>query len=133
MLQEMVESGRVSRFDTPVLNSAGIEETTKVTRVGLFNAVQDGQYLHWLPDVQKLSILGRQPEERFRSTAEDLSESNGEMVKFALDPSPGSILSLLVQTPTLRTTGVRWSYWLYHLELGWLDCVYRSHSTDTIV
>ena len=33
----------------------------------------------WLPDVQKLSILGRQPEERFRSTAED-SKSNEEMV-----------------------------------------------------
>ena len=29
MLQKMVESGRVSRFDTPVLNSAGIEETTR--------------------------------------------------------------------------------------------------------
>ena len=101
MLQEMVESGRVSRFDTPVLNSAGIEETTKVTRVGLFNAVQDGQYLQWLPDVQKLSILGRQPEERFRSTAEDLSEIYGEMLKFALDQSCGSFLSLLVQTPTL--------------------------------
>ena len=101
LLQEMVESGKVSRFDAPVLNSAGVEETTKVTRVGLFNAVQDGQYLQWLPDVQKLSILGRQPEERFRSTAEDLSASNGEMVKFALDPSRGSILSLLVQTPTL--------------------------------
>lgn len=101
LLQEMVESGKVSRFDAPVLNSAGIEETTRVTRVGLFNAVQNGQYLQWLPDVQKLSILGRQPEERFRSTAEDLSASNGEMVKFALDPSRGSILSLLVQTPTL--------------------------------
>ena len=101
LLQEMVESGKVSRFDAPVLNSVGVEETTKVTRVGLFNAVQDGQYLQWLPDVQKLSILGRQPEERFRSTAEDLSASNGQMVKFALDPSRGSILSLLVQTPTL--------------------------------
>ena len=78
MLQEMVESGSVSRFDTPVLNSEGVEETTKVTRVGLFNAVQDGKYLQWLPDVQKLSILGRQPGERFRSTAEDLSASNGE-------------------------------------------------------
>ena len=101
--------------------------------MGLFNAVQDGQYLRWLPDVQKLSILGRQPEERFRSTAEDLSESNGEMVKFALDPSKASILSLLVQTPTLsERLEFRWS-WLYHLELGWLDCVYRSHSTDTIV
>ena len=102
LLQEMVESGRVSRFDAPVLNSEGVEVTSKVTRVGLFNALQDGKYLQWLPDVQKLTILGRQPGDRFLSTAEDLTASNGEeMVRFAIDPSRGSILSLLVQTPTI--------------------------------
>lgn len=102
LLQEMVESGKVSRFDAPVLNSEGIEVTSKVTRVGLFNALLDGQYLQWLPDVQKLTILGRQPGDRFLSTAEDLSASDGnDMVRFAIDPSRGSILSLLVQTPTL--------------------------------
>ena len=97
----MVESGRVSRFDTPVVLPNGEEASKTVTRVGVFNAVADGEYLTWLSDVQKLSVLGRQPKSRYLDTAEDLSAGTGGPIRFAVDPSRGSILSLLVQTPSV--------------------------------
>ena len=99
--EEMVESGRVSRFDTPVVLPNGEEASKTVTRVGVFNAVADGEYLTWLSDVQKLSVLGRQPKSRYLDTAEDLSAGTGGPIRFAVDPSRGSILSLLVQTPSV--------------------------------
>ena len=91
----------MSRFDTPVLNSAGVEETTKVTRVGLFNAVQDGQYLQWLPDVQKLIDFGSSARRKDSAQRPKISAQVTVRWSLALDPSRGSILSLLVQTPTL--------------------------------
>jgi biopolymer transport protein ExbB len=67
-------------------------------RVGVFNAVSRGKYLAWQPDVRKLTEIARQPPSRYVSTVGDL-ESATDTVRFAIDPSRGSILSLLVQTP----------------------------------
>ncbi|MED5465053.1 MAG: MotA/TolQ/ExbB proton channel family protein [Myxococcota bacterium] len=100
--QEMTESGKVVTFDTQVTDPSGESRTRSVTRVGVFNAVSEGKYLRWLSEVGRLTELARQPGARYLSTAEDLQRADEEMVRFGLDPSRGSILSLLVQTPNLR-------------------------------
>ena len=100
--QEMTESGKVVTFDTQVTDPSGESRTRSVTRVGVFNAVSEGKYLRWLSEVGRLTELARQPGARYLSTAEDLQSADEEMVRFGLDPSRGSILSLLVQTPNLR-------------------------------
>lgn len=99
--QEAIESGRVARFEATVVKPDGTESEKEVVRVGLFNAVADGKYLHWLADVQKLAELGRQPSGRYLSTIEDLEEETEGYVRVAVDPSRGQILGMLVQTASV--------------------------------
>lgn len=96
--QEMIESGKVVRFTSPVVAVAGGEAPAAVIRVGSFNVISDGKYLHWLPEVKKLAELGRQPASRYLSTVDDLESAKSGLVQFAIDPSRGSILALLVDT-----------------------------------
>lgn len=102
LMQEMTESGKVVRFKSPVTQPDGSAREREVIRVGVFNAVSEGKYLRWNPEVGKLTELARQPEARYLGTVADLEGSSSGTVRFALDPSRGSILSLLVQSPSLR-------------------------------
>jgi len=98
--QEMTESGKVVRFEANVVEPGGKSVKRDVVRVGTFNAVADGKYLRWLPESGKLAVLGRQPPTRYLSTVRDLEQAKGGQVRFAVDPSRGSILSLVVQAPS---------------------------------
>lgn len=98
--QQMIESGKVVRFKTNVVTADGDEKMLDVIRVGPFNAVANNRYLNWMPDVHKLVALARQPSRRYLTTVEDLEQAKKGYVRFAVDPSRGSLLSLLVQTPT---------------------------------
>jgi biopolymer transport protein ExbB len=101
--QEATLSGKIVRFEADVIRGKGKSEKLDVIRVGTFNAVGDGKYLKWLPEVGKLAELGRQPESRFLATVKDLEQAKpDESVRFAIDPARGSILALLVTTPTNR-------------------------------
>lgn len=98
--REMTESGKVVRFQAEVIEPDGTKGSKEVIRVGAFNLVSDGKYLDYDANTQTLSILARQPASRFVATAEELTEAEEGYVRFALDPSRGSILSLLVQVPS---------------------------------
>ena len=46
--------------------------------------------------------LGRQPEAQYANTTQDLFNSDpGELVSFAIDPTRGSLIALLIQKATL--------------------------------
>lgn len=97
--REMTEQGKVSRFDTDVIVDGGNKVQKEVVRVGAFNLISDGQYLEYTPATNTISQLTRQPSSRFTATAADLQQANTGVVPFALDPTGGSILGLLVQAP----------------------------------
>ena len=99
--REMTESGKVVRFQADVIEPGGNKQSKQVVRVGAFSLVADGNYLEYDPDSDILSELARQPAKRFLSTAAEISNATDGYVRFALDPSRGSILSLLVQAPNL--------------------------------
>ncbi|NQZ96491.1 MAG: MotA/TolQ/ExbB proton channel family protein [Myxococcales bacterium] len=99
---EMTEQGRIVKFPATVVTTEGAETAMDVVRVGAFNAVAGGKYLYWDNEVQKLKELGRQPEARFLGTVEPFESSTSGTTALAIDPSRGAILSLLVQTPSLR-------------------------------
>ena len=100
MLQEISESANVTRFETSVVKPSGEAYTAPVTRVGTFNIVTDDKYLNYVADSQQLVELARQPSGSVRSTAASLSSASGGDVGFALDPSRGALLGLLVQSPS---------------------------------
>ncbi|KAF7763377.1 biopolymer transport protein ExbB [Pseudoalteromonas undina] len=97
--REMTEQGKVSRFNTDVIVDGGNKVQKEVVRVGAFNLISDGQYLEYTPSTNTISQLTRQPSSRFTATAADLQQANTGVVPFALDPTGGSILGLLVQAP----------------------------------
>ena len=101
--REMIESGKVVRFPTTIITADGEEVEQEVVRVGAFNIVGDGKYLQFTPETGNLLEIPRQPQSRFVSTTSEVFDAQaGSIVKFGLDPTRGSLLSLLVQTPNLR-------------------------------
>lgn len=100
--QEMTESGRIVTGARNVVSRDGIEETQQVTRVGLFNAVSDGQYLQFIPETQRLVEFARQPSSRYLSGPKALADGDSGTIAFAADPVRGQLLEILTQAPNLR-------------------------------
>ena len=100
--REMTESGRVSRFTAGVNMLHGARVERELIRVGSFVIIGDDGYINYDLHLQTLVELGRQPEAQFASTAGNLFEAEpGELVSFAIDPTRGNLISLLIQKATL--------------------------------
>jgi len=103
MLQkEVVETGRVVRFNYPVTKANGEQEDMEVVRIGAFNLVNENGYLKYNDD-GTVSELIRQPESRYLDTTGDMMDAQpDEVVTFGIDVTRGGILGLLVESPTLK-------------------------------
>ncbi len=99
--REMTEQGKVVRFTAPVLTTEGDQVDTQVIRAGPFSAIANGKYLLWEPTEQKLRELTRQPPTRYLSTVGTFEAGgNGGFGRLAVDPSRGSLLNALTDTPS---------------------------------
>ncbi|MCI5106227.1 MAG: MotA/TolQ/ExbB proton channel family protein [Pseudomonadales bacterium] len=101
LMDEMMFSGEVDRFDTSIITGGGEEAARRVTRIGAFTALSEGEYLRYLPETGRLLALARQPSGPGTSNARAFEMAEEPLVSIAIDPSRGSILSLIVQTPEL--------------------------------
>ncbi len=103
LLQEdMTESGKVSLFEAPVIDTAGAAQSTQVLRLGVFNAWDRGNYLRYVPETGELLALSRQPPARFRDAAQSFATSSQGLYTLAVDPTRGNLLGMLSFTPDLR-------------------------------
>ena len=105
MLQrEIYESGRTVRFTHLVTAADGEQSETEVVRIGSFNIISDQGYLTYRMNEGQVSLreLARQPEGRFTSTTGDMMDADSGVVTFGLDVTRGTILGLLVESPTIR-------------------------------
>ncbi|MCG6871493.1 MAG: MotA/TolQ/ExbB proton channel family protein [Gammaproteobacteria bacterium] len=112
IMQEMVESGKVRRFDAEVVLPDGRSEKRSVVRVGVFNAVSDGKFLN-MRDGQLVELKG-QPPSRYTDTASDLESAKKGPVRMTLDPTRGPLLAVLVDEPTL------WEHLKQGKEVGYV-------------
>ncbi len=101
--EEMTESGKTVQFTSKVIKMSGEQKEQKIIRVGAFNLISEGLYLSYHGDTGQTVELARQPEGQFLNLAEELAEQveTDHLKSFGVDPSRGSILALLVETPTL--------------------------------
>lgn len=99
-LDEIAAAGKVTQFNAPVVNVRGEENERLITRVGTFIALADGKYLRYL-EGGKLTEPQRQPSSRLLALAEDLEDADSGIHPVAIDPTRGTLLSLLVQSPDL--------------------------------
>ena len=99
--REMTEQGKVVRYPVSVLTIDGIEEQREVIRAGVFSVVSEGQYLLWDTNIQKIRELNRQPPTRYVQTVEPFETmTDGGFGRLAVDPSRGSLLIALIDTPS---------------------------------
>jgi len=98
--REMTEQGKVTKFDTKVITLDGETIDREVTRVGAFNLVSNGKYLSY-QDGQIIE-LAKQPEKKFTQHIKKLEQAKADVHSmFAVDPSRGSLISILIRVPTL--------------------------------
>lgn len=105
MLWNMVKSGTVETFQGSKIAKDGTIAQAPILRVGTFSAFSQGQYLRFLPsgDQVKLIELGRQPAALARGQARNLEAApTGEPLPLSIDPSRGSVVELLVQSPSWK-------------------------------
>ncbi|SVD10419.1 uncharacterized protein METZ01_LOCUS363273, partial [marine metagenome] len=102
-------------------------ESREVVRVGVFNAVSDGDYLSYAATRGMYEELPSQPAGRYTATTSDVFDADEFPVQFAVDPTGpqgGSYLASLISMPGWgeRTTqgGIVGYIILYVLGLGGL-------------
>jgi biopolymer transport protein ExbB len=100
--QEVVETGKVTRFPHLVTRADGQQEEMEVVRVGAFNIVSDNGYLEYDGNEGTIAELLRQPEGRYLGTTDDLMNADSGAVAFGVDVTRGGILGLLVESPTIK-------------------------------
>lgn len=100
--REMTESAKVHKFGREVVIANGEKRQEEVVRVGGFNLISNGKYLEYIDQTGSVAELIRQPSSRYLESAQALTANETSIVPFAIDPTGGSILSLLVQAPDLR-------------------------------
>lgn len=100
--REVSESGRIVKFPHQVTTAQGDVINTDVVRVGVFNIVYEDGYLQYNSTTGSVSELTRQPEQsRYTDSAEDIVNATEGPVTFGIDGTRGSILALLVESPTI--------------------------------
>ncbi|WP_020209889.1 MotA/TolQ/ExbB proton channel family protein [Gilvimarinus chinensis] len=105
--RQMVESGKVVKFNGTVIKPNGDKVDQEVVRIGSYNLVSEGKYLNYIADGYKMEELTRQPE-AFLGAAQELQNASGGLVGVGLDPTGptgGSLLNALIDSPTW---GERW-------------------------
>lgn len=96
------ETQKVVSFTGEVVRPNGERSIQDITRIGPFALVSNGRYLIFENETNQIVELTRQPPSHYLSTVRSLERAKeGDMVKFALDPSRGALLSMMVDAPNL--------------------------------
>jgi biopolymer transport protein ExbB len=100
--REMTLQGLVVHYPATVLTTDGDEEQREVIRAGVFTVVSEGRYLVWERDIQKIRELNRQPPTRYLQTVAPYEANTAGFGSLAIDPSRGSLLTALIDTPSQK-------------------------------
>lgn len=99
--REMTASGEVARYTGTVVEPNGDALTAEVVRIGPFTATADGQFLAYIPNLSRLSIMPRQLPEEFLADAAQLHSASQGYVTGVVDSTRGVLTSLYVERPTI--------------------------------
>ncbi len=100
MLDEIIKSGNISKYDANVILNTGEKSNEAVTRVGLFAAVANGKYLTYSNDMKSLVELAVQPRNTVLDEAKVFEQSD-DIKNITIDPSRGTLFQMLENNPTI--------------------------------
>jgi len=99
MLQEdMTASGKVSRFNAPVIDRDGQQQEMPVVLVGPFVALGGERYLSYQPEAATLQVASNQPDGR--GLIGDFLAPRTGLADLMVDPTRGTVLAQMQQTPS---------------------------------
>ena len=101
MMQQMIESGKVVKFNGSVVAPDGSISDKEIVRVGNYNLVADGKYLSYNLNTKRIKELVKQPSGLAQVSA--LQSANSGFTQMGIDPTGprgGTFLSAIVLTPT---------------------------------
>jgi biopolymer transport protein ExbB len=103
MIQQISEQAKVSKFTATVAQADGTGASKEITRIGPFVAFSGGKFLVYEGEQSQLKFLARQPSSAITGLARNVEgASGGDFVRGVVDPSLGSLLSLVVDTPNFQ-------------------------------
>ena len=103
LFEEIAASSRVVKFPTTIRTADGNTAEAEVVRLGDFNLLTGDRFLDYEPETGSIKELPRQPAQRFRDMAANLTAAApGATVATAVDPGRGQLLKLLIQAPDYR-------------------------------
>jgi biopolymer transport protein ExbB len=101
MLEEATEQGKVVRYDAPVIRADNRSVDETVVRIGPFTAFTERGFM--VSQDGTLRYLVRQPGGGAVRAARRVVDYDGDgVVRGMIDPSLGTLLGLVIETPTLR-------------------------------
>jgi biopolymer transport protein ExbB len=101
MLGEASEQGKVVQYQANVIGDDNQSSQQSVIRIGPFTAFGDDGYMVFTDG--SLRYLARQPGGGALSAADRVANHSGSgVVRGMIDPSLGSLLGLVIETPTIR-------------------------------
>lgn len=100
MVQQIAEQGKTASYSAPVVQANGQAAEADVTRIGPYVVFSDGRYLTYSGG--NLKFLARQPSGDVTAAASRVANASGDgFVRGAIDPSLGTLLGLIVESPTV--------------------------------
>jgi biopolymer transport protein ExbB len=106
--RELTAQGQVAKFNGTVTLANGEPATTTITRIGPFLAMADGQYLAFLPALNQLNVLPKQPDGDILAAGRELESASSGYVNAIVDSTRGVVMSMYVERPS----------WGERIELG---------------
>ncbi|MGA1932078.1 MotA/TolQ/ExbB proton channel family protein [Arcobacter sp. YIC-464] len=100
MLDEIIQSGNISKYEASVILNSGEKTIKDVTRVGLFAAVSQGKYLTYSSDMKSLIELAIQPDSSILKQAKEFEKSS-TISNITIDPTRGTLFEMLENNPTI--------------------------------
>ena len=101
-VQQIVEQSKVTTFSAEVAQANGQPATREITRIGPFVAFSEGRFLTYDGGQGQLEFLSRQPAGNITGLARNVETASGSgFVRGVIDPSLGTLLSLVVESPTV--------------------------------
>lgn len=102
LVQQITEQSKVSTFSANVAQADGTAVSREITRIGPFVAFSGGKYLTYKPSQGQLEFLARQPASAVLGAAKSVENAKGDgFTRGVIDPSLGTLLGLIVETPNL--------------------------------
>ncbi|QIR14137.1 MotA/TolQ/ExbB proton channel family protein [Shewanella aestuarii] len=101
-LFEMVESGKVVKFDGAVTAIDGNVINTTIHRVGPFNLTADGQYVVYKPELGLIQELSQQPEGYQVSAVSKWEATTSGTSPFYIDPARGVLLNIFTNKASIQ-------------------------------